>query len=60
MSETANASTSVNKYFSIKHNQTLDRINYLKNLKVMEETKECTHKPTINKKSLKIATRNRT
>ena len=36
--EKANTQSSVNKYFSVKHNQTLDRINYLKNLKVIQET----------------------
>ncbi|CDW77884.1 UNKNOWN [Stylonychia lemnae] len=57
--ESANATSSVNKYFAQKHNQTLDRINYLKNLKVQEETRECTHRPKINKKSVDMALRGR-
>lgn len=57
--ESANGSSSVNRYFAQKHSQTLDRINYLKNLKAKEETKECTYKPRINKKSIDIANRGR-
>ena len=36
--ERANMQSSVNQYFTVKHNQTLDRINYLKNLKIIQET----------------------
>eukprot|EP00347_Sterkiella_histriomuscorum_P020413 403337900 len=54
-SESAGGSSSVNKYFAKKHNQTLDKINHLKNQKLKDETKECTHQPRINQKSIDMA-----